>query len=131
MTPTDHTDAELVDAYIIANGMTGDDSFSWANDELRNLVWNDPEHAWPIIISIVERDPPIWALAILAAGPLEDLLRAHGLSFINRVEQEAHQNERFRKDVLAHVYPHACRPEEVADRVRALFGVESQRPHSH
>lgn len=131
MSPPDHTEAELVEACIIANGVTGDDSFSWANDELMSLVWEDPERAWPIIMSIVERDLPIWQLAILAAGPLEDLLRAHGLRFIDRVEEKALQDESFREDVLARVYPHACRPEEVADRVRALCSVESQRPHTN
>jgi hypothetical protein len=131
VSPPDHTDSELVEAYIIAIGVTGDDSFSWANDELMCLVWEDPERAWPIIMSIAERDLPTWQLAILAAGPLEDLLQAHGLKFIDRVEQKALQSESFRKNVLARIYPDACRPDEVADRVRALRGVESPRPHSH
>lgn len=127
MSPRDYTEAELVDSYLIANGVTGDDSSSWANDELMDLVWEDPERAWPIICSVVERDPPKWLLAILAAGPLEDLLRAHGPRFIERVEQAALQSERFRCDVLARIYPIACHPEEVADRVRALCRVESER----
>lgn len=130
MTPPDHTEAELVEAYIIANGVTGDDSFSWANDELMSLVWQEPERAWPIIMSIAERDLPKWQLAVLAAGPLEELLREHGLSFIDRVEQIALQNERFRRDVLAGVYPHACRPEDVAERVRVICGDESHSPHT-
>ena len=130
MSPPDHTDAELVEAYIIANGVTGDDSTSWANDEMMCLVWEDPERAWPIITAIAERDLPTWQLAILAAGPPEDLLQAHGLRFIDRVEQKALQSERFRKDVLARIYPEACRPDEVAARVRALCGVEARRTHS-
>ena len=120
VSPRDYTEAELVEAYIIANGVTGDESSSWANDELLGLVWHDPERAWPIICSIVERNPPKWLLGILAAGPLEDLLRAHGPRFIERVEEVALQNELFRCDVLACVYPIACHTEEVAKRVRAL-----------
>ena len=124
MSSSNHTGSELVDAYLIANGVTGDDSCAWANEELMELVWDDPERAWPIILAILERDPPIWILPVLAAGPLEDLLRAHGPRFIDRVEQEALANERFRYGVLAHVYPIACHPQEVADRVRALRGGE-------
>ena len=127
MSPRDYTEAELVEAYIIENGVTGDDSSSWANDELMALVWEDPERAWPIICSIVERNPPKWLLAILAAGPLEDLLKAHGPRFIERVEQVAIQSERFRCDVRARVYPLACHPEEVADRVGVLCRMESER----
>ncbi|MCH7227429.1 DUF6869 domain-containing protein [Haloferula sp. A504] len=128
MSPRDYTEAELVEAYLIANGMTGDEPSSWANDELLGLVWQDPERAWPIICLIVERKPPKWILGILGAGPLEDLLRAHGSRFIDRIEEFALQNELFRCDVLACVYPIACHPERVADRVRAVCHLESERP---
>jgi hypothetical protein len=118
----DQSECNLVEAYIRANDVTGDDSFSWANDELRGLVWQEPERAWPVILSIVERNPANWVLASLGAGPLEDLLQAHGPLFIDRVEQEARRNERFRRRVLARVYHIACRPTEVAERIRHLIG---------
>ncbi len=117
----DPTEANLVEAYIRANDVTGDASFSWANDELRGLVWQEPERAWLVILAIVERHPAIWVLASLGAGPLEDLLQTHGPLFIDRVEQEAQRNENFRRGVLANVYPIACRPTEVAERIRRLI----------
>lgn len=113
---------EFAEAYIRANDVTGDDSFFWANEDLMECVWEEPEYSWPIILEIISRDPPIWVLAILAAGPLEDLLRAHGPLFIDRVEHEAARNESFR-DVLSHVYPHACQP-EIADRIRRAVAGE-------
>lgn len=103
--PQDFSDAELANAYIVANGMTDDKSCSWANEEMMVMPHEDPERAWHIILAIIERDPPIWVLSILGAGPMEDLLRAHGVDFIDRIEQEAAQNVRFLRDVLACVYP--------------------------
>jgi len=128
VSPPKYTEAELVEAYLIANGVTGDESSSWAIDELLGLVWQDPELAWPMICSIVEREPPKWLLGILGAGPLEDLLRAHGPRFIERIEEAALQNEFFRCDVLACVYPIACQGEGVAERVSALCRLDSERP---
>jgi hypothetical protein len=103
----DQTEADLVEAYIRAHDVTGDDYFSWANDELRGLVWQAPERAWPVILSIVERNPAF---------------KAHGPLFIDRLEQEAQRNERFRRRVLARVYPSACEPTDVVERIRRLVG---------
>ena len=120
--PNDFSDSELADAYIIANGMSGADSCFWAVEEMVSLPYADPERAWRVILAVTERAPPDWVLAILGAGPLEDLLRAHGLDFIDRVEQEAVRNQTFFANVLACVYPIACQPAPVGDRIKALYG---------
>ena len=120
--PRIFSDADLVDAYIIASGVSNDDSCRWAAEEMMAMPYQDPERAWRIILEVIERDPPMWVLSVLGAGPMEDLLRAHGLDFIDRVEQEAVGNPSFFNNVLARVYPIACQPKLVADRIKALYG---------
>ncbi len=54
-----------------------------------------PEVAWLAILEIAKRDLSDEDKALLAAGPLEDLLSNHGPMFIDRVEVEARRNPRF------------------------------------
>lgn len=63
----------------------------------------DPEAAWQLILATIRDTPPNADLVKLGAGPLENLLSAHGAQFIDRIEQESLANRRFRQ-VLAHVW---------------------------
>jgi len=57
-----------------------------------------PELAWSSILLVLERigaDVSDRRFAVLAAGPLEDLMDNHGEAFIDRVETEAHRNPAF------------------------------------
>ena len=54
-----------------------------------------PETVWPAILKILEHELTDEQIALLAAGPMEDLLADHGAQFIDRVEAEAEQNPRF------------------------------------
>lgn len=56
----------------------------------------DPEDGWRAILEILVRNPPDKVIAVLAAGPLEDLLAEHGEQFIERVETESRRNAAFR-----------------------------------
>ena len=56
----------------------------------------EPEDAWPAILEVLRHDLTDEQVALLAAGPLETLLSWHGPEFIERVEQEATHNPRFR-----------------------------------
>jgi hypothetical protein len=56
-----------------------------------------PERAWTLIVEIIERAPSDAALGFLAASPLEDLLSKDGPDFIERVEQRALGNAKFRR----------------------------------
>jgi hypothetical protein len=61
------------------------------------LLDNKPDRAWDFILSLVENsssDKVIWNIA---AGPLEDLLCDYGPIFIDRVEEVATKDQRFRK----------------------------------
>lgn len=62
---------------------------------LYDVVHYEPEIAWPAILQILTNELTEDQIAVLAAGPLEDLLGVHGLQFIDRIEREAEQNSRF------------------------------------
>ncbi len=119
-----YTDEELVRDYTLAWTGQGDASHSWASDELDYLAWKQPERAWAAILSLIARSPSDQFLAILAAGPLEDLLCEHGAAFIARVEQEARRDPQFR-DALAGVWGSSRMPPEIHTRVRAAVGDET------
>src|SRR5438105_781409 len=61
---------------------------------MMDAVVNVPESVWSAILKILEHDLTGDQIALLAAGPMEDLLAQHGPQFIERVEREAEQNPR-------------------------------------
>jgi hypothetical protein len=70
---------------------------AWFDGEhtMFDMVHDSPEVAWSAILRILERDLTTEQISLLAAGPLESLLAMHGSQFIDRVEREAKQNQRF------------------------------------
>lgn len=120
----DPSDVELSEAYVLMWAGAGNLSCAWASDELDDLVMRQPDRVWRIILHILASEPPREVRAILAAGPLESLLRAHAIDFIDRVEEEAAENQPFRA-ILSGVDPMACRSVGCSRRVsRAIGGVE-------
>ncbi len=91
----------------------------WSWERLRELIHQDPESAWSII-QIIRREGSDLILANLAAGPLEDLLVAHGDRFIDRVEALAQQDMQFRK-LLGATWQNAM-PPTLWKRVKAVAG---------
>jgi hypothetical protein len=67
----------------------------WAFEAVGALVSEEPELAWPFILRLLERAEG-QAIFNIAAGPLEDLLTGHGLQLIDRIAEEARQNEKLR-----------------------------------
>lgn len=55
------------------------------------------ETLWRFIERIVEQRPSEWALGMLAAGPLEDLIGECGEAFIDRIEAAAERDHVFRR----------------------------------
>lgn len=92
--------------------LIGFDEFDWISKE-------HPEHAWQGILATLadERSKP--HLAVLAAGPLEDLLSYHGPAFIERVEQEAAKNPAF-ASLLGGVWQFEM-TDEIWARVQAVW----------
>ncbi len=109
-------DVELGEAYVLMWTGAGEASCAWASDELDSLVLPDPDRVWRIILHILASDPPREVRAILAAGPLESLLRAHAIDFIDRVEEEAAENQPFRA-ILSGVDPMVCRSPALGGRL--------------
>ena len=66
----------------------------WAWEAVETLVDEDPEAAWRITCMLVDKTSSDDELAFVAAGPLEDLLKKHGPSLIDRVEEESRENAR-------------------------------------
>jgi hypothetical protein len=75
----------------IAPGV-GDSVLDW------ELPRDFPELAWSSILAVLEQigaNVEDRRFAVLAAGPLEDLMDQHGEAFIGRVEAEARRNPAF------------------------------------
>jgi hypothetical protein len=65
-------------------------------DEMLSPAYEcDPEILWLFVQNTYKRDLPERLVAILAAGPVEELLAYHGAQFIDRIEQEARRNTDF------------------------------------
>jgi len=97
----------------------------WAHEELRRLAEDEgPDAIWPLLREIVEQGSDD-AVGLLGAGLLEDVLRKHGPSVIERIERAAVDSGRFRY-CLSHVWPVEM-AEGVWDRVVNARADEPQR----
>jgi hypothetical protein len=78
----------------------------WAHGALDEAAEHDPELAWSVICRVLEDSPTQEVLEVTAAGPLEDLLRAHAAAFIDRLEAAARSSETWREALhIARVPP--------------------------
>jgi len=68
----------------------------WAWEEFERLTRDEPESAWSAILGVVVATDDEYTLAMLAAGPLEDLIDAHGEAFVERIEHIAAADAKFR-----------------------------------
>jgi len=63
---------------------------AWFAGDSESLMYDEsteePEIAWSVILEILKHELTDDQRALLAAGPLEDLLVWHGASFIGRVK---------------------------------------------
>jgi uncharacterized protein DUF6869 len=86
---------ELATAYLKYFGSHRDED-RWAWSDVDNLVRRDADRGWEITRILVNKSTSDEALAFVAAGPLEDLLKKHGLDVIDRIENECKENDRLR-----------------------------------
>jgi hypothetical protein len=68
----------------------------WAWEEFDRLTRSEPEEAWSAILAVIAATDDEYTLGMLAAGPFEDLIDAHGQAFVTRIEQKAIEDSRFR-----------------------------------
>lgn len=95
-----------------------DDAF-WAFQHMYDLIHEQPQVAFVLIVEILVRDQSREVIQLLSAGPLEDLLAAHGSEFISRVEEEAERNPSFR-NLLGGVWKNSM-PESVWTKVQEIW----------
>ena len=80
---------DLAESWILAEG--SEPAFS----QLDDLLFDEPETAWLVILEIATRQLPEKLAAVFAAGPVETLLARHGQAFIDRVEEKARNDRKF------------------------------------
>jgi hypothetical protein len=66
----------------------------WAIERFMDST-TDSEDIWLAILHILAKSPPDEVLAVLAAGPLEDLIHYKGDDFIDRIELHARRDRAF------------------------------------
>jgi hypothetical protein len=69
----------------------------WAFEHMYDLIHEQPETAFGLIVEIWGRDQSRPVIQQLSAGPLEDLLAAHGERMIQAIEKQAAGDPTFRK----------------------------------
>ena len=67
----------------------------WVFERVDDLINEEPEEIWRLILKVLTLNSSSEILAVLSAGPLEDLLVKHGDTMIDRVEKEAKSNPLF------------------------------------
>ena len=67
----------------------------WALEKVTQWALDEPEMLWPFVLSTYRREVTAQVLAVLAAGPLEDLLWQCGPDYIDRVEKLAADDAHF------------------------------------
>lgn len=92
-----HTFEVLADVLLegIASGQSSDELHR-AHDCLSEMVRTASESALAFLVVACARCPTVEALSVVAAGPLEDLLEAHGAVVIGRLETIAKVDPKFR-----------------------------------
>lgn len=94
-----------------------DDNLFAIMDFERDLREDDPDRMIDLILEILKIEANPVLLALLAAGPLEDVISA---GTIDRIEREARSNQRFR-DLLGGVWYYRA-SDELKTRLDALVG---------
>jgi len=90
----------------------------WAPKKAGDLISDDPDALWALMLEVLRRDPPADVIAVLAAGPLEQYLVEHGDNVIARVEAQASKDAKFRA-LLGGVWKRSEMSAELWARVEA------------
>ena len=66
-------------------------------EQVDEIIDRDPEMGWLLVLDLVEAAPDDLVLANIAAGPLENLLNNSSDLLVDRVDNEARRNPKFRR----------------------------------
>lgn len=91
----------------------------WVFDREWELINQQPEIGWRLILKILSVNHSNTIQGNLAAGPLEDLLSKHSNNFIERVELEAKSNPTFAQ-LLGGVWQFTM-SDDIWERVQAVW----------
>jgi hypothetical protein len=70
----------------------------WALERVMNWKYdNEPELLWRFILAVHERDSSEEVAKHLSAGPVEDLMSQFGEAYIERIEELARRDARFKR----------------------------------
>lgn len=111
------TNLEIAAAYLAYSKNEGKANW-WAVEAVSDLKfegrWDD---LWEVILAMArsEDDIEVETLAVIAAGPVEDLICKAGPAFIDRILHEATFNHRLAR-LLTGVWPYGVEP-AVRERV--------------
>lgn len=115
--------AELAEAWIEQKSKADKDrDANWHAlcDYERDLRDDDPDKMLDVILAVLARETHPALLSLLAAGPLEDVI---SMQVIDRIEQEAAGNERFR-DLLRGVW-YWSKPDDLKVRLDAILKTDA------
>jgi hypothetical protein len=73
------------------------DDAEWMYVWVVEMLQEHPDEAWPVLQALVAVARDDRELAVVAAGPIEEVLVAHGPLVIARVETQAAQDPKFRR----------------------------------
>src|SRR5690242_17972771 len=83
----------LADTYLRHHATRSDDDF-WAWEEVHRLIKDDPDAAWRITLLLLDKAESDAEVGYIAAGPLEDLIDAHGHAALDRIDAVVERNQR-------------------------------------
>ncbi len=118
-----------VDAYVVAHrdrARTGEEeeAASLASEPgCAAIHLGQTEALWRFTLKVVERRPSEWALGMLAAGPIEDLIGECGIDFIERIETRARIDPIFRETL--HGVWQCTAPDALWARVERARGTDT------
>jgi hypothetical protein len=95
------------------------DALWYAWEAVYQATTDDPDSLWTFILDALRSDSSGHLMSNLAAGPLEDLLSAHGPAYIERIEAEARSNPLF-ASLLGGVWQSDIR-DDIWARVQAVW----------
>ena len=90
-----HLAEQWIEFWLLPENSPEQDALSWVTDREYDLVSENPDEAWFLILEILRRNSSNQILEVLSAGPLENLLAKHGERIIDAVESEAKANSSF------------------------------------
>lgn len=97
---------------------------AWAFDEVLERVGlnaAEPDDAWSVVLALVTMADDE-SLGFIGAGPLESLVHRFGAQLVDRIEDRAREDPRFRVSLAAVWLSEGGLPPEVQDRVVRASG---------